>query len=419
MNLIPIKQRHSTNAFLFILSNFFERTGYYGLRSILVLFMMNGPLQLKQESAFEIYGWLMGGMVLSQLIGAALGDWIFGNKPIMIFGAFLQALGAFLICTGNLTSLYIAIGCITIGGGFYKPNLVSCFGREYNNKVVLNDGGFSYMYFFINLGAIVGALLVGTLGDGNFTIGFAIAGTFLLLSAITPLLIRDEEIESNGFVTSSHWNYNAIVLVILSASVFWFLFDLIFATVFSNESSMPQLIYGISFEQMQTYINSFISLFIGIIFAVIWSNYSMNSFFKMAFGFLCSGAAVVLLYVNHNLMPEGSGFMLLGSIFSLSLAEIFIGPFLYSLLNQNVPSKYLATFVAVSLLCIHGLNKLSTFLSSSIADKPMLTFVLCAIVFIVLGVVTLLFGIKSQRSMHHQEEKFVMDLDQEINKIEG
>lgn len=378
--------------------------------------MIKGPLNLPQDEAIGMYGWLTTGIVISQLVGALLGDFLVGNKPMLIIGASLQTLGACLMSTGNLTCLYIAIGCISIGGGFYRPNLISCFGREYQGKSVLNDGGFSYLYFVISLGAMVGTLLISSFGGSNFTIGFVIAGALLLLSAIIPLLIKREKQGTGSLPVFFQWNIKAVVLIIFSAGGFWFLYDLIFANLFIEETTLPELIGGVSFEQLQNYVSTFISLFTGIIFAVIWSNFSMNSFMKVTIGLLFAALATAMLCFNQTLMPDGSEFLLMGSIFGLSFAEIFIGPFLFSILNQSVPSRYLAIFVAISMLLIEGFNKFSSFLSTSIHHNSMLTFGLALIIFIVLGIFTLMFTIQSQRAKRIQHDALMMDIDSQVDQ---
>ncbi|MBT8233026.1 MAG: hypothetical protein HKO66_03915 [Saprospiraceae bacterium] len=95
-----IEKRKSSfprGSFLYAISRLLERTAYYGLRSMFVLYLINGFLQMEDYEAVGIYGWFSTAIVLSAVVGAILGDLIIGNRIAIIVGIAMQAMGASLI----------------------------------------------------------------------------------------------------------------------------------------------------------------------------------------------------------------------------------------------------------------------------------------------------------------------------------
>src|SRR5690554_7911250 len=90
----------------FILSITFERIGFYGVRSLLVLHLISSPFEMSNSESMSIYGWFTSLLVFAKIVGGLSGDFIIGNKKSIILGSFLQALGAFLLCIPSIYGLY-------------------------------------------------------------------------------------------------------------------------------------------------------------------------------------------------------------------------------------------------------------------------------------------------------------------------
>lgn len=75
-----------------------ERASYYGFRALVVLYMVGETLKMERTEALTIYGWLIGSLVFSQIIGGLFGDLLIGNKKSIIIGGIIQAIGAFSLC---------------------------------------------------------------------------------------------------------------------------------------------------------------------------------------------------------------------------------------------------------------------------------------------------------------------------------
>jgi len=86
-------QTHSKETFLYAFSRTLERASYYGLRSLVVLYMVGGILKMENAEALSIYGWFTASIVFSKIIGAIIGDLVIGNKKAIIIGGIIQSIG--------------------------------------------------------------------------------------------------------------------------------------------------------------------------------------------------------------------------------------------------------------------------------------------------------------------------------------
>jgi len=93
-----LNQAHHKDTFYYSLSRMFERAAYYGLRSLVVLYIIGESLKMDSTEALNIYGWFTMLLMFSQIIGAILGDLVIGNRKSIIIGGILQILGALSFC---------------------------------------------------------------------------------------------------------------------------------------------------------------------------------------------------------------------------------------------------------------------------------------------------------------------------------
>ena len=219
---------HYKETFFYSLSQLLERASYYGLRSLLVIYMVSESLKMDRTEALYIYGWFVGLLVFSQVIGAILGDLIIGNKKSIIIGGVLQSIGAFIFCIPSTIGLYIGLFLVILGSGLYSPNMTSNFGKLYLSKTKLLDSGFTLLYLAANLGAFLGILLIGYSGEKyGWNIGFIISGTLMLFSII-PILISKEEISKEKLTSTLPIQRRIITVTIafLMVALFWAIHDI-------------------------------------------------------------------------------------------------------------------------------------------------------------------------------------------------
>ncbi len=171
-------------------TEFWERFSYYGMRALLVLFMVasieTGGLGLDDKSATAIYGLYTMFVYLLALPGGWLADRFFGLQKAVLYGGIIIACGHFAMAVPTTEFFFIGLILIVIGTGLLKPNISSIVGGLYkDNEPARRDAGFSIFYMGINLGAVVAPLITGYLGESiNWHFGFAAAGFGMLLGVI-------------------------------------------------------------------------------------------------------------------------------------------------------------------------------------------------------------------------------------------
>lgn len=180
---------HSLTTLFF--TEMWERFSYYGMRALLVLYLVNSQ-NYSESDALHIYAVYTGLVYLTPLIGGYLADRFLGSQKAIFIGGLTMMIGHFLMAFPNF--LYLAIGMLIIGNGYFKPNISSLLGRLYKSDDVRRDSGFSIFYVGINLGAFLAPLIVGYVGETiNWHYGFAIAG-FGMLAGLIQFYIGQNKI---------------------------------------------------------------------------------------------------------------------------------------------------------------------------------------------------------------------------------
>src|SRR3984957_2748621 len=189
-------------AFLFA-TEMWERFSYYGMRALLVLYMVDyllkparidgviglaalrralaipfGPLDI-QPLASLIYGSYTGLVYLTPIFGGLLADRVLGPPPPVVIGALMMAAGHFMMAFEPL--LLFALLALILGNGAFKPNMSAQVGDLYPAGDARRDRAYSIFYVGINLGALLAPLVCGTLGEkAGWHFGFAAAGVGML-----------------------------------------------------------------------------------------------------------------------------------------------------------------------------------------------------------------------------------------------
>jgi proton-dependent oligopeptide transporter, POT family len=168
------------------LTEMWERFSYYGLRAILVLFLVapasQGGLGLSVGEAAGIYALYSALVYMFALPGGWVGDRVLGQRTAVLVGGITIAAGHFTMLINDIAFIYLGLGVIVVGTGLLKPNMSTMVGGLYRADDPRRDAGFSIFYMGINLGAFLAPLIVGYLGqDVDWNLGFAAAGVGMLL----------------------------------------------------------------------------------------------------------------------------------------------------------------------------------------------------------------------------------------------
>jgi len=181
---------HPRGLYVLFFTEMWERFNYYGMRALLILYMVNYFLWT-QEKASGIYKWYTSLVYLTPLLGGYLADRFLGNKWAIIIGALLMAIGEFCLMSPSVSMFYFALVLLIIGNGFFKPNMSTQVGRLYAAGDPRRDGAYTIFYMGINLGAFLAPIVCPALADGTrwgYHAGFAAAGVGMLIGLLTYLI---------------------------------------------------------------------------------------------------------------------------------------------------------------------------------------------------------------------------------------
>lgn len=212
MSETAAKSKHPSGLWVLFGTEMWERFNFYGMRALLTLFIVNSLL-LKEEDASIIYGGFLGLCYLTPMLGGFIADRFLGNRNCIMLGGSLMAIGQlFLFASASIfssnlelakTLMWIALGVIIFGNGFFKPNISSMVGslypKEEKNKL---DSAFTIFYLGINLGAFLGQLICPIIGDVKdaggirdvhaFKWGFLAASIAMVLGTIIFAVLKNK-----------------------------------------------------------------------------------------------------------------------------------------------------------------------------------------------------------------------------------
>ncbi|MET1260559.1 MFS transporter [Flagellimonas sp. DF-77] len=341
-------QKHPKETFHFSLARMLEGASFYGLRALLVLYMIMGSLKMDDEQAISVYSWFTGFIIFSQIFGALLGDLLIGNKKSIIIGGITQSAGAFILCLPTTYGLYIGLFLVVLGTGLFTPNIISNFGKSYLNRTKLLDAGFTIFYLAINLGSFLGVLIIGYSGEKyGYNIGFIICGLLTLTSLIPILKTKQNELNEVEKAPIGQRILN-IVLALLIVGLFWGIYEISNIRIFDLQLKLSEIsTLEIPKNAWQSLTAVFI-LPIGLITIIIWTYFYRTQFFKLLMGFLFGAIAFGVILFIPETPKENHIIYLFISLLFLAISEIHIAPIIHSILTKYSNPKYLAILVSLA-----------------------------------------------------------------------
>ncbi|MGB6094111.1 MAG: peptide MFS transporter [Moheibacter sp.] len=181
---------HPSGLFVLFFTEMWERFSFYGMRALLVLFLVSalgiGGWDWPRENALALYGTYLALLYLTPIIGGQLADRYLGYRKAIIIGALIMTLGhASMAIESNKFFLYLGLFLLVIGTGFFKPNMTSFISILYKDHPEKKDGAYTIFYMGVNAGAFLGIMLCGYLGETvGWSWGFGLAGIFMLLGLL-------------------------------------------------------------------------------------------------------------------------------------------------------------------------------------------------------------------------------------------
>ncbi len=197
---------HPTGLFTLFFAEMWERFSYYGMRALLMFYMIKGFLGLNDHQSYEIYGIYAALVYATPFIGGMLADRLLGERRAVVIGGCCFAAGHLLLTVEHEYAFFTALALLIVGNGFFKPNISTMVGSLYPEGSKLKSGGFTLFYMGINLGAAMSPLLCGYVGETygwHYGFGLAAIGMVIGLAVfVAPIRITQLLIGLGALCTS-------------------------------------------------------------------------------------------------------------------------------------------------------------------------------------------------------------------------
>jgi POT family proton-dependent oligopeptide transporter len=426
--------------FLFA-TEMWERFSYYGMRALLVLYMvkvlllpghaenviglatlrswfesMTGPLGVQPFSS-HVYGLYTGLVYLTPVFGGMLADRVLGQHRTIVLGAGMMAIGHFMMAFEPL--FLLALTMLILGNGAFKPNMSAQVGGLYARGDPRRDRAYSIFYVGINLGAFLAPLVCGTLGEQlGWHYGFTAAGIGMTIALAIylyamPELPPDElhkaraaGIEHKPLRRSERRGILALLALFVPTTLFWATYEqqgntiVLWADDHTDRTIDLILWHGeIPVTWFQAFNPFMIFAFTPLVVALwAWQATRGNepsTVTKMAIG--CFGVTLANLIMIAAAWQaagdEASWLWLLGYFVVITIGELYLSPIGLSLVSKVAPARMVSMLMGVWLATSFVGNLIAGWLGSFWAgmDKTMFFLMIAAIAFVA-GAVILAFN---------------------------
>lgn len=346
-----VSKGHPKGLYVLFFSEMWERFCYYGMRGLLLVYLVDSLLKKDAEAA-AIYGTYTALVYMAPVLGGRIADRFLGYKTAVIFGGILMALGEFLILGGTEAFLYLGMAAIIVGNGYFKANISSIVGKLYADGDPRRDAGFSIFYIGINIGALGATTLVAWVGSTyGYTYGFLLAGIGMILGVL--IFVVGSNTYGHVAAAPNKEKLHAPVAGPLS------MFHLI---LLGSLALIPALYYLITFKELMNYLLPAVRAYVvfslisgGIKEGVIWRDRMIAMIIIFVFNIVfwaCfeQAGSSLILFARRNVdrmiggweMPEtvtqffNPAFIILfGSIFSIMWIKLSKAG-----KNPNIPTKF-------------------------------------------------------------------------------
>lgn len=380
--------------FLFA-TEMWERFSYYGMRALLVLYMVKyvllpgaaghvvglaalksvfesvvGPLGV-QPFASTIYGAYTGLVYLTPVFGGILADRVLGHRRTVIIGALLMAIGHFMMAFERL--LLPALLFLILGNGAFKPNMSSQVGELYAPGDPRRDRAYSIFYVGINVGAFLAPLVCGTLGEKlGWHYGFGAAGVGMLIALAVylsgashlppdPVPLKRTDRADRRPLDRDEWrSIIALLVLFMPVSLFWATYEQQGNTIALWADGFTDRTIDLGFwagEIPTTWFQAFnpfmIFAFTPLVVA-LWTRQAArggepSTVVKMALGCVGCGIAYLIMAVAawHAGTGKASWLWLFAYFVVITTGELYLSPTGLSLVSKVTPRRYISVMMGV------------------------------------------------------------------------
>ena len=189
----PTPAKHPKGLYVLFASEAWERFSFYSMLSLFTLYLRDGVegFGWTETEAITLYSWYLTFVYASPFLGGLLADRYLGYLRTTLIGAVFFVAGHLLLSFHSITIVYVALVCLVIGNGLFKPNVSTMVGNLYPDGSPLKDRAFVIFYFGINVGAFVAPVAMELIKQqAGYHPAFAVAGGGMVVSLATLYLLR-------------------------------------------------------------------------------------------------------------------------------------------------------------------------------------------------------------------------------------
>ena len=347
--------------YLLFFTEMWERFSFYGMKALLLAYMVT-QLKFDEPKGYAILGSYAALVYTMPMFGGMIADRFLGYRKAILFGGILMTIGHFVLAIPQGWSFFYGMAFIICGNGFFKPNISSMVGTLYTNNDPRKDSAFSIFYMGINIGAAIGGLLCGYVGQKiNWHYGFGLAGIFMILGLVVFTIgkksLGERGLPPNvallrqarfGFITTEHLIYiGSLALVPIVVALFhqYHLMDYIMFGL-----GIASLIYilFIAFQLDKAAKFKLYAALIMIVFSTLfWTFYEQNSgslnLFAMRNVNMRVGSVELPALAVNNFLPPGW-------VVILSIGFASLWPWLNKKgIEPSTPLKFALSFILMGI----------------------------------------------------------------------
>ncbi|GAW95366.1 MULTISPECIES: peptide MFS transporter [Colwellia] len=452
---------HPKGLFLLFGTEMWERFGYYGMRAILVLYLIastqDGGFGWTNQEALRLYGFFTMAVYLTPVIGGWLADNYLGQRKAIIWGGIIFSLGYFtlgiqksLIVGMEETVFYIGLALIIIGNGLFKANVSSLVGELYEEGDKRRDAAFTIFYMGINLGAFLAPITVGVLGETvDWHYGFILAGCGMLIGLTLQLTLANKYLGDIGVLPSAKRvkgetkadapltphdidRMKVILIMSMFSVIFWAGFEqagglfTIYASDFTDRTLFGFEIAASSFQSLNAMFIILLAPFVASTWVKMGSNEPTSpKKFALAMLFLALGFFVMLwatMVQGGDVAVKVSMLFLVFAYLFHTLGELCLSPIGLSMVTKLAPLKFTSLLMGIWFFFTALSNWLAAFIGSFVGEGEEMVnnaaniFMGVGIGALITGVIIYLSAGKLVEWMHGAEGENTHDLESKIEE---
>ena len=436
---------HPAGLYVLFFTEMWERFSYYGMRAILVLYLVaktqgeNSGLGWTNGEALSLYGTYTMLVYVASIPGGWIADKFLGQKKSVLYGGILLVAGHSVLAIEEMWAFYSGLGLIIAGVGLLKPNISTMVGGLYKQGDIRRDKGFTIFYIGINVGAFLSSLIVGTVGEVyGWHYGFGLAGIGMAAGLI-QYLFGQKYLKSVGNFLGASENRadkdlmnkpltkiekDRVVVLLLSfllVIIFWGAFEQAggLMNLYASDKTDRVLSFSLPFIGNEVpaswfqSLNAMFIIFLGTTVAGYWANRKLKgkistSLFKMILGLIIMGTGFFFMTAaaaQYETNGASAMYWLVLAYLFHTVGELCISPVALSYITKLAPVKYASLMMGVYFAMTGFGNKLAGWLGE--ASENLGEFVIftgIAILCVIFGFVVMLFRKRLEKLTHGAED---------------